>query len=87
MLQPSENFGAEQIRFLQNEATDWIKYVNQEIIKAANDGKNEAYIDITSRKDNIGFKFYNAPDALIEHFKSRGFGYESGGQSYILIKW
>jgi hypothetical protein len=87
MLEPSENFGAEQIRFLQNEATEWIQHVNKKIIEAANEGKNEARIDIRIREGNIGQKFYKASDALIEHFKSRGFDYEPGGQSYITFKW
>lgn len=87
MLQPSENFSAEQIRFLQNEATEWIQHVNKKIIEAATEGKDEAYIDITIKKDGIGQQFYKAPSALIEHFKSRGFAYESGGQSYVIFKW
>lgn len=87
MLQPSENFGAEQIRFLQNEATEWIQHVNRKIIEAASDGKNEVHIDIRIKQGNIGQQFYKAASALIEHFKSRGFEYESNGQSSIIFKW
>lgn len=87
MLEPSENFSADQIRFLQNEATEWIQHVNKKIIEAANDGKNEAYIDIRRTEGNIGQQFYKAATALIEHFKNRGFEYEPNGQSFLVFKW
>lgn len=84
MLQPSENFGAEQIRFLQREAESWIIKANEEIIYAAENGRNQAHVDI---KSDLGSKFYNAPDALIEHFKNRGFDVLVNGQTSIIIKW
>lgn len=86
MLQPSENFTADQIRFLQNEAAEWIRHANQKIIEAANEGKSEASIDITGRNP-LGNKYYYAPDALIEHFKSRGFGHIWNGQSSVIFTW
>lgn len=85
MLQPSENFTADQIRFLQNEATEWIKHVNDKIIEAASAGKSEVYIDINAHP--IGKKYWEAPNALIEHFKKRGFSHQFNGQCTTIFKW
>ena len=86
MLQPSEYFTAKEVQFLQNEASEWIHHVNKKIIEAASDGKSEVYIDITSR-DPVGEKYWMAPDALIEHFKCRGFGHIYNGQSSAIFTW
>lgn len=85
-LNPSEYFSAEQVRFLQNEAADWIRKANENIIEAANNGRNECIVDIRTTS-GIGFKYYNAPDALRAHFEKRGFVIETGGMSNITIKW
>lgn len=85
-LLPTSNFGAEEIRFLQKEATEWIAAVNAEIIKAAKRGCNEVRIDIT-HKNKSGEKFYSAPVALSDHFKERGFTFEAEGQSYVKVSW
>jgi hypothetical protein len=86
MLEPSSNFTAEEVQFLQNEASEWISYVNSRIIEAASAGKSEVYINITD-KDPIGCKYWRAPDALIEHFKSRGFGHKWNGQCTTVFTW
>lgn len=86
MLQPTENFSADSIRFLQKEASEWIKAANEAIIEAASNGGNEARIDITTRSE-LGHKFYRGAYALIEHFKARGFQCNVAGQSYVEIKW
>jgi hypothetical protein len=86
MLQPSEYFHANEVRFLQTEATEWIQYVNERIIAAASEGKHEVYIDISER-DPIGKKYWQAPGALIEHFKSRGFVHQFNGQCTTIFKW
>lgn len=85
MLQPTENFTADQIRFLQNEATEWINYVNEKIIEAASEGKNEVYIDIHAHP--IGKKYWEAPGVLIDHFKKRGFAHQYNGQCTTIFKW
>lgn len=86
MLKPTENFGADQIRFLQKEASEWIKSANESIIAAASNGNDRTHIDITNRSE-LGNKFYKGADALIEHFKSRGFECNVAGQSHVEIKW
>lgn len=86
MLEPSANFTAQEVIFLQTEATEWIEYVNKKIIEAASNGKSEVTINITNY-DPIGCKYWHAPGPLIEHFKSRGFIHEWGGQSSCGFKW
>ena len=86
MLTPPENFTADNIRFLQNEATEWIQHANQKILEAANNGLSEAQVDITTRNP-LGNKFYYAGSCLLDHFISRGFGAELCGQSYIKFSW
>lgn len=85
MLQPTEYFTEKEVSFLQNEASEWIHHVNQKIIEAASAGKSEVYIDIHAHP--IGKKYWNAPDALIEHFKRRGFTHQFNGQCTTIFKW
>jgi hypothetical protein len=87
MLTPSESFSAKEIRFLQNEASEWIKKVNAEIIKAAENGQSRVHISVYNNDKKDYTEFYNAPFALIEHFKNRGFNCEMAGQSNVLISW
>lgn len=87
MLQPFENFTANEIRFLQNEATDWIEKANKLIIEAANAGKNEVYIPFYDNGSKEHNGYYNAPFALQAHFKQRGFTVKPNGQSSIIISW
>jgi hypothetical protein len=86
MLQPTEYFHANEVRFLQAEAAEWIQYVNEKIIAAAGEGQYEVFIDISER-DPIGKKYWQAPNALIEHFKSRGFTHQFNGQCSTIFKW
>lgn len=85
MLQPTEYFTAKEVLFLQNEASEWIHHVNQKIIEAASAGKSEVYIDINAHP--VGKKYWYAPGALIEHFKSRGFMHQFNGQCTTIFKW
>lgn len=85
MLQPFENFTANEIRFLQNEATEWIQKANMLIIEAANEGKSEVYIPIYEKGQPTGY--YNAPQALQAHFKQRGFVVQPNGQSSVILSW
>jgi hypothetical protein len=87
MLHPSDNFTADQIRFLQNEADEWIGKANRLIIEAANEGKSEVYIPIYENGSNRHNGYYNAPDALQAHFRQRGFNVTPNGQSSILVDW
>lgn len=86
MLQPSEGFTAKEVQFLQYEAAEWIQHVNKQIIAAASEGKSEVYIDISSRNP-VGEKYWLAPDALIEHFKARGFSHRFNGQCSTIFSW
>lgn len=85
MLQPSDGFTAKQVQFLQNEASEWIEHVNKKIIEAASNGKSEVYIDIHAHP--IGKKYWEAPDVLIDHFKSRGFTHTFNGQCTTIFSW
>lgn len=87
MLNPSENFSAKEIRFLQTVASEWIKKTNAEIIKAAENGDSKVQISVWDNLKKAYTEFYNAPFALIEHFKNRGFHCEMAGQSNVLISW
>lgn len=87
MLQPYENFTAEEIRFLQNEATEWIEKANKLIFEAANEGKDEVYIPFYDNGSNIHNGYFNAPFALQAHFKQRGFNVIPNGMSSMIINW
>lgn len=87
MLQPSENFTAKEIQFLQNHATEWIQKVNAEIIRVAENGGAEARISVYDHIKQEYTEFMLAPRVLIEHFKHRGFDAEMNGQSALIIKW
>lgn len=87
MLQPSENFSANEIRFLQNEAIEWIQKANKLILEAANEGNNEARIPFYENGSKEDNGYYNAPFALQAHFKQRGFDVIPYGMSSLIISW
>lgn len=82
MIKPSNNFDAEEVRFLQLEASEYIQKCNDAILEAASNGKDEVWIEII--KDQ---RYWKAPDALRAHFEKRGFKTLFGGQSNWGISW
>lgn len=82
-----DHFRANEVRFLQNEATEWIQKANTLIIEAANEGKTEVQIPIYENGSKEHNGYYNAPLALQAHFKGRGFIVQPNGQSSIIISW
>jgi hypothetical protein len=87
MLEPSDNFTADEIRFLQQEAEEWITKANALILAAANEGQAQARIPFYENGSKEHNGFFNAPFALQAHFKQRGFEIISNGMSSMTISW
>lgn len=82
MLKASDGFNADEIRFLQTEAAEYIQKCNDAILEAASNGKDEVWIEIINDQ-----RYWKAPDALRAHFEKRGFKTLFGGQSNWGISW
>ncbi len=87
MLEPSENFTAQEINYLQDEAGKWIESLNSKIIDAAMEMQKSASLNVHNPEETKVFnQYYNAPNAFKKHFESRGFKFE-WSQSLITVSW
>lgn len=85
MLQSSGNFTATELRFLQKKANGWIVKTNALILDAAEKGRESITIAIPQNSDNRD-DFYYAPNALLEHFRNRGFKIDAQMER-LTINW
>ncbi len=87
MLTPSSKFTAKEIRFLQTNASMWINHINEKIIDAAGSNLTELNLSIWDNVKQDYEECTHALEALIEHFRQRGFNVKLNGQSSIIINW
>lgn len=86
MIEPSENFTAEQIRLLQGKSYKFIEYLNTKIVAAASEGDKCIYI----KTENEILSYSETHDiimALKKHFQTRGFDLTIECQSGFTISW
>lgn len=86
MIEPSENFTAEQIRLLQTKAAGFITFLNTKIVESASAGDQQLYV-----KTNNEVLDYDQTFGVImpvkKVFESRGFEFTMNGQSGFTISW
>lgn len=87
MLKTSDNFSANEIRFLQNEATQFIQDTNAQIIEAAKIGKSEIRVLKWDDKTQRYFTWTVAQLAIMAHFEHRGFTVIMEGMGSMTISW